>query len=442
MLQRICVMKKARNSLRWMRLDNAAKIYPAALRKGWSNVFRLSATLTEEVDCASLRRALDAVVPRFPSMAARLRKGIFWYYLEQLPAAPELTEEAPCPVRPMTQRELRRCALRVIVYRRRIAVEFFHSLTDGTGGLIFLKTLLAEYLHMRYGILIPPTHGVLSCGEAPLPAELEDSFPKYAAPVRASRKETNAWRLTGTREATGFRNLICFRLSTEEVRAAAEKHGVTVTVFLCAALMEALLALQAEKIPNRRFRRLVKVLLPVNLRPLFGSSTLRNFAMYTTPEADPRLGDYTFEELCSLIRHRMGLEVTAKHMGTRIATNVRDEQSLAVKLLPLFIKNAVMKAIFDAVGEKKSCLSLSNLGLVRLPESMVPYIERLDFILGTQAKAPHNCAVIAWGDTLCINFIRNIRESDLELHFFRCLRAHGLHVLAESNRQNKREKGM
>ena len=68
------VLSPAR-SLRWMRLDNAAKIYPAAKRRNWNNFFRLSATLTEPVDTAVLRSALDVTVRRFPSMAVRLRGG-------------------------------------------------------------------------------------------------------------------------------------------------------------------------------------------------------------------------------------------------------------------------------------------------------------------------------------------------------------------------------
>ena len=49
------------------------------------------------------------------------------------------------------------------------------------------------------------------------------------------------------------------------------------------------------------------------------------------------------------------------------------------------MKNLAMKAVFDAVGECKSCLCLSNLGNVRLPEAMAPYIARMDFIIGVQA---------------------------------------------------------
>lgn len=74
--------------LRWLRLDNAAKIYPAARRRNWNNFFRLSATLDEAVDREVLQSALDVTVRRFPSIAVRLRRGAFWYYLEQLQKAP------------------------------------------------------------------------------------------------------------------------------------------------------------------------------------------------------------------------------------------------------------------------------------------------------------------------------------------------------------------
>jgi len=104
-----------------------------------------------------------------------------------------------------------------------------------------------------------------------------------------------------------------------------------------------------------------------------------------------------------------------------------------VNLMPLFIKNIVMKAVFNAVGERKSCLSLSNLGAVRLPDAMMPYVKRMDFILGVQATQPNNCSVISFGDTIYVNFIRNTRESGLEYHFFRVLQSHGLSVIAESN---------
>ena len=428
------VLSPAR-SLRWMKLDNAAKIYPAAKRRNWNNFFRISATLTEPVDVAVLRSALDVTARRFPSIAVRLRRGMFWYYLEQIPHSPAIQEEKSCPLAHAPFHEVRQCAFRVLVYHNRFAVEFFHALTDGTGGLTFFKTLLAEYLSQKYGLTIPAGDGVLGRLEEPDAEELEDSFLRYAGNIKASRKEATAWHLTGTPEKDGFKDLVTLMIPAPALKECAKAYGVTVTELLCAAMMQAICQLQAEKVPQRSRRKPVKVLLPVNLRNLFPSKTLRNFASYITPEVDPRMGDYTFDEICAAVHHRMGLENNPQTMRAKFAANVASEQSPLLRVMPLFIKNLAMKAVFDTVGECKSCLCLSNLGVVRLPEVMAPYVARMDFIIGVQAKAPHNCGVLTWNDTVYINCIRSIREPELELHFYRVLHQLGLPVKVESNQR-------
>ena len=425
----------AERKQQWMRLDNAAKIYPAALRKKWSNVFRLSATLSEPVDRDVLLAALDVTLRRFPSIGVRLRKGIFWFYLERVPGVPEITEEQSYPLVHMSYASIRECAFRVVVYKNRIAVELFHALTDGTGGMIFLKTLLAEYLSRKYGISVPNTDGVLCRMDEPSPEELEDSFIKNAGTVSAGRKEATAYRLTGTTEPDGFVHLTTFMLDAAEVKERAHEYSATVTEFLTAAMMQAILRLQAEKVPHRSRRKPVKVLVPVNLRSLFPSKTLRNFALFITPELDPKLGDYSFDEICKAVHHRMGIDNTAKQMSMKIAANVNSEKSPILKVMPLFVKNAAMKAVFDAVGERKSCLCMSNLGNVRLPEVMRQYVTRMDFIIGVPSCSAYNCALLSYGGTTYINLVRSIEEPELEMHFYKVLRELGIHVKVESNQR-------
>lgn len=428
-------MSVTTSKLYWAKLDNAAKIYPAARTKQWSNVFRLSATLAEPIDTDILQSALDAAIPRFPSIAARLRRGLFWYYLQQLDAAPRVRKEYSHPLAYMHPSESRRCAFRVIAYENRIAVELFHCLTDGNGALVFLKTLVAQYLRLKYQSEIPCIDGILDCLEKPDPAELEDSFLKYAGPVSASRRDTNAWHFYGVKEPDNRLNLICFRLDVQEALEKAHVYHTSLTGFLCAVLMQAILRLQEEQIPRIRRRKPVKVLIPVNLRKLFPSKTLRNFVLYTIPELDPRLGHYTFEEICKIVTLKMQTDITAKQMSRMIAVNVGSERNVAVRLIPLPLKNLVMKAVFMAVGERKSFMSLSNLGAVQVPEEMKPYITRMDFILGPQASAPHNCGVLSWENDLYLNFIRNIRETGLEQHVFRVLQELGLSVTVQSNQE-------
>lgn len=421
--------------LQWMRLDNAAKIYPAAKRRNWNNFFRISANVADPVDLSALRTALDVTVRRFPSIAVRLRRGAFWYYLEQIPKAPEIREENACPVRQMPFDGVRKCAIRVFAYRTRIAVEFFHGVTDGTGALVFLKTLLAEYILQRYGVQVPATNGVLGRLEEPTPEELEDSFLRYAGKVVMSRKEDAAYRLKGTPERDGFIHLTTFMLPVSEVCVTAKRYGASVTEFMTAVMLQALLEVQEQKVPARLRRRPVKVSVPVNLRQFFPSRTLRNFASYVNPGVDPRLGDYTFEELIAAVRHRMGLECTDKNLRAKFATNVASERSAILRVMPLFLKNIAMKAVFDRIGERLTCLCMSNLGNVRLPEAMEPYVTRMDFIIGVQSAAPHNCGIVSWNGTMYVNFVRNIQESDLELRFYRTLHRLGLPVKVESNQR-------
>ena len=418
-------------SKNWMRLDNAALIFPAIKQKRWVNVFRVSATLRETVDAETLQQAVRDLKPRFPSMYVRLRKGLFWYYLEEISAPPAVREDYAFPMAHMGEKELRTCCLRVMYFENRIAVEFFHSLTDGTGGMIFLQTLTARYLSLRHGIGIPAEEGVLDWQEAPKPEELEDSFLKNTSKFILNDKEPNAYRLSGTYEPN-FLRLTTGVIPSDRLIAAAHACGSTVTVFLAAVMAQAILEYQAERLPVQR-RRPVKITVPVNLRRLYGSSTLRNFVLTLNPGVDPRMGTYTLDELCRSITAQLNAEATPQRMSGRIAANVTPQQIPLIRAIPLPVKNCVMRIIYDLRGESKGCINVSNLGVVKLPEAMRPWVERMEFIIGPQRSYPNNCSVASYGNVTCVNMIRNIRESELERRFFSRLVELNVPVSIESN---------
>ena len=428
-----CLPKDNERKLKWMQLDNAAKIYPAAATARWNNIYRLSATLKEDVDRDILQSALDVTVRRFPSIAVKLKRGMFWYYLEEIAHAPDVQDEKSYPLARMPFDDIRSCAFRVIIYKKRIAVEFFHALTDGNGGLIFLKTLVAEYLTQKHGIYIPPTHGVLDRLEEPKPEELEDCYPKHKAIVGKSRNESDSYRILGELEDDDFCHVTTFIIKSREILDLAHQNGVTATAALAAAFIKASINMQNEDVIKPKHLKKVKVLIPVDLRRIYNRRTLRNFALYTTPGVDPKLGEYSFEELCKIVYHRMCLDISEKNMSARIYTNVKDEENMILKLTPLFLKNIVMKTVFMMFGEKKSTFSMSNLGLVKLPDPMNDYVDRFDFILSVQSNAPYNTSIISYKDDLNISIIRNIKEPRLERAIHRVLRECGIHTKVESN---------
>ncbi len=419
--------------LRWMKLDNAAKIYPASRRRDWNNVFRLSATLKEPVDKVVLQSALDVTARRFPSISVGLHRGMFWYYLEELPEAPAVSDELSLPLATFSNKELKKCAFRVLFFEKRISVEFFHALTDANGGMVFLKSLVAEYLQQKHGIEIPCEKGVLDRREEPKEYELEDSFMRQDGEVAKSRSEKDSYKLHGTPTPDGFMNITTLKIKTEDMLKAAHEMGVTLTTYLAAATVFAILQIQNEEHPRIRKQKPVKVLIPVNLRPLFDSKTLRNFVLYVTPGVDPKMGNWEFSEICKAIHHQLSMETTKKEMLSRIITNVRSERSPILKIMPLFIKNAAMKLVFKLVGERKSCLTLSNIGRIDIPDVMKEYVSRLDFVIGKQSDIPYTCGVLSYEGTLYINFLRTIKESELERRLFSVLRSQGIGAVAESN---------
>ena len=422
-------------SFNWFKLDNAAKIYPASHSRHWSNLFRMSATLYEDIDVKILEQALKNTIPRFPSIAARLSDGFFWYYLRPVSTPPPILAEYSYPLAHMSKKEMKTCAFRVIVYRKRIAVEIFHALTDGSGGLIFLKSLVAEYLELKHQIEIPCEDGILSRKERPKHYETEDSFIKNTAPIKETRKDTNAWIIDGTPEEDNFLNVTNFQMSCEVIKEMAKEKNVSVNTFLSAIIMKAILNLQLDLVHNPKKYKPVKLLIPINLRRLFDSKTLRNFALYTIPEIDPRLGDYTLDEIIEIVHHKVGTYATKKNMAKMIETNVADERNPVLRIVPLFIKNFIMKMVFNSVGEKKSCLSFSNLGEIKVPDNMENLVNRIDFILGSQAQAPYNCSAYSYRGILNITFSRDIKESRLETYFFREMQKLGVEVTVQSNQR-------
>ena len=418
----------------WYRLDNAALIFPAVMRKNWNNVFRVSVTLKDKVDPEILSRAAEDLRPRFPTVYVRLKTGFFWYYLETVGEAPAVEEDYAWPLTPMTRRKLKKCCIRILYYQNRIAVEYFHSVTDGTGGMAFLQNLAARYLTLKEGVSIPPEGNIVDPAEAPKEAEARDCFQLCAAKATVSRAEANAYHTRGNPEEGLFRHIVTGIIPTGALLERAHAEGVTLTAWLSAVMAEALLARKkADPLAGKRSH--IKITVPVNLRKTFGLNTLRNFTLAVNIGFDPRLGDYSHSEICRLMHHQLAAEIIPQKMAGRVATNVDLQRSLLLRLVPLPLKTLAMRLVYALSGESKGSLNISNMGVVTLPEAMAPYVERFDFIIGVQYSYPNNCSVVSWQGKTYISMIRGIRDSELERLFFSSLVEMGIPVDIESNRR-------
>ncbi len=421
----------------WYRLDLSAIVYPTLQRKDFSSVYRLSVLLKEKVDPDILQQAVDRTMPRFPTYKTAMRRGLFWRYLEpNTRPGPFVRPDVKNPCQPMNVKADNRYLVRFYYYRNRISLEAHHSLGDGTGGMYLLLTLTAEYLRLMGHGEIENGGYVLDIHEEPDPGELEDAYLRYAnAKVCPPRPGEKTYRVRGTKEPFYTLNIIDGIMSVSAVRAVAGKYGASITEYLNAVLLYALLRKQEE---SSLFRlRPVRIAMPVNLRRFFPSKTLRNFITMIYPGVDPRLGKYTFEEIVTQVHHYMRYYVNEKFLRGDITTNARTQSNLFIRVVPLWLKDLVVRQFYTKVQDRNSSAGLTNMGALRVPESMEPYIERFDIYMGQPFSNRTNCAVISFGDVLTVNFASSIVETDVERYFFRKLVQDGIPVKIESNRESR-----
>ncbi len=383
-----------------------------------------------------LQKALDMTLSRFPTYKVAIRKGLFWRYLEpNNRPGPFVTPDIKNPCMPMPFKANNRYLLRVYYYGRRISLEAHHCLGDGTGGMCVLQTLTAVYLGLL-GHPITPSGFVLDINASPDAEELEDAYMRYAnARVRPPRPGEKTYRVRGTKEPFYTLNIIDGIMSVREVMAVARTYDATLTEYLNAVLLYALMQKQEHDVPFR-FRP-VKIAMPVNLRRFFPSRTLRNFITMVYPSIDPRLGDYTFKEIVDQVHHYMKYYINEKFLRGDITTNAATQRNPVIRVVPLFIKDFVVRTFYTKVQDKNSSAGLTNMGALKVPEDMKPYIERFDIYMGQPFSSRTNCAIISFDDTLTINFASSIAEADVECLFFRKLVQDGIHVKIESNRDSR-----
>ena len=418
----------------WYKLDLSANVYPTLQRKDFSSVYRISVTLKDEIQPELLQQALDMTLPRFPTFKVAMRRGLFWRYLEpNNRPGPFVQPDINNPCMPMRFRANNRYMIRVYYYHNRISLEAFHSLSDGNGALYLLRTLTAVYLRLL-GHEIPNGMGVLDINEEPDPGELEDSYMKYASSkIRPPRSQGRAYRVRGTPEPLYTLNVLCGILPVDQVLAVARSHKVSVTEYLNAVLLYALM--QKQKMDGVWRERPLKLALPVNLRNLFPSITMRNFITMIYPSIDPRMGEYSFEDILKQVHHYMRYYINDKFLNADITTNAATQSHPLIRIVPLFIKDWVVRSFYVRVQDCQSSAGISNLGVIKLSPEMEAHVERFDVLMGQPFSARTNCAILSYKNQLVINFANSIKETDVERLFFRKLVQDGIHVMIETNKQ-------
>ena len=393
-----------------------------------TNTYRISVELYEDIQPELLQKALDIVLPKFNLFNVRLRMGVFWYYFEENnKPAPRVNEEELFPCRYIKPNKNNSYLFHVSYYKRRINLEVFHVLTDGMGGMTFLKELVYQYLRLAHEEFYDKVEDKL-CDDTSLNAE--DSFEKnYKKNSKKGYLMRKAYLIHQKKLAKGEFGVMHGLINIPELKEVTKKYGVSINEYLVGTFAWATYVQCLHKSPSKNP---IRIAVPVNLRPYFNSNTTKNFFVMVGAEFHPKEENYTFEEVLKIIQRSLKEQITKENLESQFSVSVSNQKNKFLRMVPLMMKNLVMRFVYNRSAAAYTS-TITNIGFAKLDPIYEPYIKRFRaFIAMSKGQSLKGC-INSYQDTLVFNFTSTFSDTSVQREFFRKIAEDGVTVQIETN---------
>lgn len=417
------------NDVPWFRIDNAATLYAAARNRRWCRTYRTCMVLDHDVDPVLLQQALDETAKRLPTFCVLLRDGAFWSYFERTDELPKLCQDTKYPYRPIQLDHTNQPCFRISYYKHRVAIEAFHSVSDGGGSDVFFNTLLARYLELKFGVPVPKGNGILDVHDKPRQCEAEDSYYVHADPtIKASNPPAAKVYLDENMQIRNYARIIHGLFRVEEISALSKSKGLTVTEYLVALLIFTYCSCAKEPIKDP-----ISISVPIDLRKRFESQSVRNFVYMTDVSFDPQgRTDVTFEEICNSIKGKLKKKASREFLVKSISSNVSAASSPVLKPVPYAIKKAFLKLKYRSTQRSYTAF-FTNLGVLSYPEEMGKHILRGESCMADSPYLHFGCSAVSVNGLFNFTFTSSNDNMEKQRFFFRFLANEGIKIRIESN---------
>jgi len=403
---------------KWYKLDNAAKIFPPTSTKKDPKVFRISCELYEDVDGRFLQEALNLTIEEYPMFLSSLKKGLFWYYLETASVVPKVEEEKTLICDNMDPSLL----FRVSYYKKRINLEMHHALTDGTGTIFFIKSLVTNYLESKYNI-----KDKILVDNSSIFEKESNSFEKYYKKMRKLEipKGKSAYNLKGNRYPEERLKVIEGVLPMDKVLSCSKDYNTTVTIYLVSVLIKSI----ASNMSRREKRKPIVITVPVNLRKYFKSNTARNFFSTINISYKSKNDNEKLEDIINCVSNQFEENLNKEKLDRQMNDLALLENLFVIRIVPLFVKNLVLK-YFHLRDKKNQTMTLSNIGIIEMPKELQKYVKLFDVMASTDKTQLCMCSYL---NKMVLTFTTHFVDTEIEKNFFKELNSGDTEIMINDN---------
>ena len=413
----------------WRKLDNSAKIFPLQESNKYSTVFRYSAVLKETIDKAVLEKAVERALIRYSAFKVRLRKGFFWYYLEENPKKVIVRKEIYYPCKRINQNDNNGYLFNVTYFERKINIEIFHSLTDGNGGLIFFREIIYNYLDMK--------HKELQDKEERKARKIEfDTEDSYIANYdKKSKKKLGtkrAYILKGKELNLGQVSVNHLLVDSNDIKAECNKYNLSTTQYFTSVLIWSIYNANVLKYDRHlKNKKPIKVCIPVNLKKYYRSKTMSNFFSYISVDAEMETC-ISFEDITDFVRSEFEKKLSQEEILKTMSDTTKIGQNVLIGSIPFFLKKLIIRSIYREI-QKYLSITYSNIGKVGIIGKYQDYIDYFLFLIAPEHIEKIKCSSCNYLDKIIFTFTSVLNDNSIEKYFLNFLKSHNIEVCVESN---------
>ena len=411
----------------WRKLDNSAKIFPLQESNKYSTVFRYSAVLKETIDKDILEKAVEKALIRYKEFKVKMKKGIFWYYLEENLNKPIVKEEIYYPCKKIDPVYNKDYLFSVTYFEKKINIEIFHSLTDGNGGLIFFREIIYNYLEL--------THKELEDKEErkarKIEIDTEDSYiTNYDKKAKKSIKSKRAYLLNGKELKFNQVSVNHLLINDSNLKKECTKYNMSTTQYLTSVLIWSIY--NANVLKYKKYnKKPIKVCIPVNLKKYYKSKTMSNFFSYISVDAEMNTC-ISFKEITEFVRNEFKNKLEESEILKTMSDNVKIGNNVFINSIPLDLKRMIIRGIYREI-QKYSSITYSNIGRVGILGKYQDYIDYFLFLIAPEHIEKIKCSSCTYVDKVIFTFTSVLNDNNIEKYFYNFLKLQNVKVEVESN---------
>ena len=345
----------------------------------------------------------------YPCYQVKLKEGYYWGYLEINDKEPIIEENYNIYAKLENNNEY---LFKVTYFNNRINLDIMHILTDGLGAISFLKSIICNYLDLKYKIKTNYNNFVKK-------NTFEDWYDKKSDKCSKYQEKTNKAFIINDKINIKKNKTYCYILDLSKFKLICKNKKTSITEYLCALHIYTIYQTLYDKLSKKH----IAITVPIDLRRHYMVESLSNFFTCMSIDVDvSNKKDMLFEEILSQVKNEFHEKGTFNMIKTYLTRDVTLGNNLVIQFVPLFLKKAFMKYFGKVINKTTS--TLSNVGPIKLEEKYRKYVDNIIVLVSTGRVQKVKCTVCSYENNLTITVNSNLITNKYEHKFCELLKKH------------------